>query len=115
MFQCQARSIACSEIADDSRAVQRFQDLFWNIENGAMAHVMFPWLPLPSRIRKFRGTVEVYMTLKKIIEVRKNTGRVEDDALQILLDNGDGVLEIVTVSTSLTSCFTVHNCSHSIS
>jgi hypothetical protein len=58
---------------------------------------MAPWLPLPARIRKFRATVELYMTLKRIITARKAEGRTEEDAMQMMLDRGDGPKEIVHV------------------
>ena len=89
----------CREIADDPEATQRFQKLYWTIERGGLASVMFPWLALPSRILKFRATVKLYLTLKDIIESRRKTGRTEDDAMQVLLDKGDGPYEIVHVST----------------
>lgn len=101
VFQLEIRAAACREIADSPAAVQRIQDLYWATERGAMASVMFAWLPLPARIRKLRATVELYLTLKRIVEARKNKVKVEDDAMQALLDRGDGVYEIVYVSVSL--------------
>lgn len=47
--------------------------------------------------------MQLYLTLKKVVEDRQVTGRVEDDAMQELLDRGDGMYRVVHVSISLSS------------
>jgi sterol 14-demethylase len=38
------------------------------------------------------------MILKKIVDDRTKTGRREEDALQFLMDQGDSLMDIITVS-----------------
>lgn len=39
------------------------------------------------------------MILKSIVDDRNKTGRREEDALQFLMDQGDKLIDIITVST----------------
>jgi hypothetical protein len=59
-----------------------------------------PWFPSRARKQKNDATAELYTILKTHIDDRKETGRAEMDAMQVLLDMGDGVNDIVQVGNS---------------
>ena len=101
VFQLTIRAGSCREIADDPAAVKRLTELYWLVERGSTAtSILLPWFPSRARKQKNDATVELYMILKKHIDDRKETGRTETDAMQVLLDMGDGVNDIVQVCFS---------------
>lgn len=59
--------------------------------------VLLPWLPSKARNLKNDATRELYEIVKGIVDERKKTGRKEVDTMQVLLDEGDGVNDIVQV------------------
>lgn len=101
VFQLTMRTVACVEIAGDQDMLKRFLKLFETIESTATPlSIMYPWMPLPSKVRRTYAGAQLYMILKKIIDKRKQEGRREDDALQYLLDQGDDLYKIITVGVS---------------
>ena len=56
-----------------------------------------PWLPSKARKLKLDSTMDLYLLVKDIIDDRAKTGRREKDAMQVLIDEGDGVNDIVQV------------------
>ena len=98
VFQLTMRTVACVEIADDDDMLKRVLQLFETIESTATPlSIMYPWMPLPSKVRRTYAGAQLYMILKKIIDKRKQEGRREDDTLQYLLDQGDDLYKIITV------------------
>ena len=61
------------------------------------ASVLFPWFPSAARKRKNAATNDLYLLLKKHLDARQEEGRREEDAVQVLIDEGDGVNDIVQV------------------
>lgn len=98
VFQLTVRAGSCREIADDPVVVERVAQLYRDIERGSTAAtVLLPWLPSLARKRKANATKEIYGILKSIVDERERTGRTEVDALQVLIDEGDGDNDIVMV------------------
>lgn len=99
VFQLTIRAASCREIADDPAKVRRVAELYWDSEKASTpTSVLLPWIPSPARKRKVRATKELYTLLKSVVDDRKNNGKVEDDPMQALIDEGDGSNDIVQVS-----------------
>lgn len=99
IFQVTMRTVACVEIANDSALLERVLQLYETIEGTATAlSISYHWLPLPSKIRRTYNGAQLYMIFKNIIDARAKEGRREDDTLQYLIDQGDDVTRIITVS-----------------
>lgn len=98
VFHLTIRAGSCREIADSPAAVKRVIELFWLVQRGSTAMtVLLPWLPSRARKLKIDATKELYNIVKGHVEDRQKTGRRETDAMQVLLDEGDGVNDIVDV------------------
>ncbi|KAH8102335.1 cytochrome P450 [Phellopilus nigrolimitatus] len=96
VFQLTIRAASCREIADDPAAVKRVMQLYWDMENGvSAASRLLGWFPSTVRKRKQQATADLYLLLKGAIDKRKEEGRREDDSVQVLLDEGDGVNDII--------------------
>ena len=101
VFQLTMRTVACVEIASDHEMLRKILDLFETIESTATPlSIMYSWLPWPSKFRRTYAGGRLYMIFKNIIDKRAQEGRREDDTLQYLIDQGDSVTKIITVSGS---------------
>jgi sterol 14-demethylase len=69
-------------------------------ESTSALGVMYPWLPLLSTAKRNYAGARLYMVFNNLITDRKKHNRTEDDAMQYLLDQGDNVVDIITVSGS---------------
>ena len=99
VFQLTMRTVGCNEIANDPPILWKALRLFETIEQSAtMAAVIFPWLPSPAKIRRTIAGSQLYMIVGRIVNQRKKTGKREDDALQFMIDQGDDLTRIITVS-----------------
>ena len=96
-FQLTFRMLGCNEIANDAALQKTMLSLYELIENSATpATVLTPWwFPTLARLRRSWGGFRMYMIIKRIADTRRRTGRREDDTLQMLIDDGDGIEKIV--------------------
>lgn len=98
VFQLTMRTVACHEIAADETMRKKVLQLFEAIEQTATPlSIMYTWMPVPARFRRFYAGAKLYMIFKNIIDARAKTGRREDDALQFLIDQGDDITKVITV------------------
>ena len=59
--------------------------------------MLLPWIPSKARNLRDSSTRELYEIVKTIVDDRKQTGKRGEDAMQVLLDEGDGLNDIVQV------------------
>lgn len=98
VFQLTMRTVACHEIAGDEALREKVLHLFEEIEDTATPmSIMYNWMPVPAKFRRFYAGARLYMIFKNIIDTRAKTGTREDDALQFLIDQGDDITKIITV------------------
>lgn len=99
VFQLTMRTVACNEIAGDRAALDKTLQLFETIEATATPFsIMYNWLPVPARFKRTYAGAQLYMMLKQVMDARQKEGRNEGDALQFLMDQGDDLTKIITVS-----------------
>lgn len=101
VFQLTMRTVGCVEVADNPDMVKAAMRYNRTLELSAtpMA-IMFPWIPSPGVIRKYYAGARMYMIFDKVAKARRAEGRREDDAMQVLLDQGDSVKDILGVRRS---------------
>ena len=91
--------MSCTEISDDPVLVARLKKLYDILDVGTTpTTVLVPWLPTPAMIKKIWATKEIYEIVIKAIKNRENSGILQGDTLQMLLDTGDEKLIIVGVN-----------------
>ena len=99
VFRLTMRTVACVEIADDGGLLARTHALFECLDKTATPlSIMYPWMPTPAKLRRYYYGAQLYVILKNIVDDRKRFNRMEDDALQFLLNQGDSLTMIITVS-----------------
>ncbi|KAH8101141.1 cytochrome P450 [Cristinia sonorae] len=95
-FQTSVRCLSATEIADDDDAVARLKQLYDTLDTATTpASVLFPWFPSPSMISKLVATVKIYKIVNGVVQKRTQSGVVEDDTLQILVDNADDKMVMI--------------------
>lgn len=104
VFQTTVRCLTASEIADDPILVGRLKKLYDEVDSGTTpASVLFPYFPSFSMMKKLRATKAIYDIIVAAVNVRRQSGRIQNDSLQMLLDAGDDPTMIVGVSRSTPS------------
>ena len=97
VFQLTMRTVACNEIADDPVMLAKCLKLYENIERtSSPTSIMFPWMPLPARVKRTYNGAQLYMIFKRVVDARNKDGRRGEDALQYLMDQGDNLTDIIT-------------------
>ncbi|KAI0066837.1 cytochrome P450 [Artomyces pyxidatus] len=90
VFQTSVRCLTCVEIANDPEAVATLKRQYDDVDRGTTPiTVLFPWFPGPAMLKKLRATKKIYDMVVAIVRVRKESGTVHNDSLQMLLDAGD--------------------------
>lgn len=111
------RAVGATEIAENRQLLDETRRLFEQIESTTTpSQVMFPWLPSPTLMKRYIAGGKMYMIFQKIVVSRQKSEKRIDDPLQFLLDQGDDMTKIISVSnisleevhTNVTSSWLVH-------
>ncbi|KAK5111431.1 hypothetical protein LTR62_004883 [Meristemomyces frigidus] len=98
VFQFTMRTVACGEIADDPALLSRTLKLFEDVESAVSPlAVMYPWLPLWSKVKRTIAGGQLYVIFKRAVDSRKKSGVRCEDAIQYLLDTGANTTVILKV------------------
>lgn len=96
VFQFTMRTVACNEVADDRKLLDRCLKLYEEVENASTPlSIMYPWIPLLSKAKRTYAGAQLYMIFKAVVDERNKTGRRDDDCLQYLMDHGDSITDIM--------------------
>lgn len=99
VFQLTMRTVGITEIAESQDLLSRSLGLVYEIgENNSRARIIVSWLPTIKYIKRMIAAGRLYMIINGLIRDRKRTGRREDDALQLLLDENESGTKIVEAS-----------------
>ena len=100
VFQLTIRTFASNEIAGSPDLQDKVLKIFEKLESTATPmSIMYNWMPVPAKFQRTYAGAQLYMMFKQLFEERKKQGRREEDAMQFLMDQGDDVFKIVTVSS----------------
>ena len=99
VYQLTMRIAACDEIASNQALLDKTLKLFETIGDTATPlSIMYNWMPVPAKFRRLYAGVQLYTIIKSVADARRKEERSEDDALQFLIDHGDDIFKITTVS-----------------
>lgn len=104
VFRLTMSTVGCNEVANDPELVKENMRLNRTMElMGTPMAIMFPWFPSPGVIRNFYAGTKLCMIFDKVAKARRAGGRKEQDAMQVLLDQGDSVKDILGVLWSMST------------
>lgn len=98
------RTVGCNELANNTALRLKYINLFKDLENSVSPmSVMYSWLPVPGKIKRYYAGFRMYLLFKKIVDNRKAEGITEDDALQYLIDQGASMEQVIHVGSIFSS------------
>lgn len=104
VYQLTMRTVGATEIADSPQLLARTLGLFEEVErNTSTTRIIFPWLPTLGHIRQTIAGGKLYVIFDKIAKERRKTGKTHEDAFQFLMDTGEDIVRILTVSLDMSS------------
>lgn len=99
VYQLTMRTVGATEIAESPQLMARTLSLFEEVErNTSSTRIIFPWLPTLGYIRQTIAGGKLYVIFDKIAKERRSTGKTHEDAFQFLMDTGEDIVRILTVS-----------------
>ncbi|CAM1505994.1 Fc.00g116310.m01.CDS01 [Cosmosporella sp. VM-42] len=77
------------------------------LEESSLLDLWFPMLPTPSKLKKLWGYTSLHWSLQSILNSRRRTGRVENDAMQMMMDSGvsDPLISLGIIGAILAGVF----------
>lgn len=99
IYQFTMRAMGAQEIANDPTLLEETLHIFEQFEGRTSpARIFFPWLPTPNHLLRLWNGIKLYRVFDKIVADRKKSGKRGNDSLQILIDDGRNIRDIVSVS-----------------
>ncbi|KAI0006915.1 cytochrome P450 [Xylariaceae sp. FL0662B] len=110
MFKLIMRVVGVSEWLENEKLLNRNLSAFCKFEeNCSRVRIVFPWLITLTHVKKlFYGAI-LYMSITKVVNQRKKTGKRQEDTIQFLLDNNKDVIRFLF--SILSSGITTEGCS----
>lgn len=97
MYQMTHRTLGCNEIANSPGLLASTLQVYRNIDTASAAEIMFPWLPVPSKLKKMWSGYKMFSVLSSIAKERRS-GKIDTDAMQVLIDSGNSDTFVTVVS-----------------
>ncbi|KAI5458580.1 cytochrome P450 6A1 [Mariannaea sp. PMI_226] len=95
-FQLTIRSVGCGDIADDLELMGKMMHWYHLVDSlTSPTAVMYPWIPTWGMFKRTVAGMRLFGIVKKIGDERLRTGKRGDDAMQIMMDQGDDMGHIV--------------------
>lgn len=105
IFQLTMRTVGATEIAESPGIFSHAFSLVREIgENSSTARIIIPWLPTWRYTKRMIASLRFYMLINGFARERMATGRRENDALQLLLDDGESGRKVVEVIHTMSHC-----------
>lgn len=87
-YQLMHRLVGSHDIANNSHLLDATRSVYGTLEESSLFEVWFPMLPTPSKLKRFWGYTTLYRAMQTIVADRLQAGRTEDDAMQMMMDQG---------------------------
>ncbi|KAK5657428.1 hypothetical protein OQA88_3000 [Cercophora sp. LCS_1] len=104
VYNLTMRTVGAAEIYRSPELMEKTLGWFEKLQNASAVQIIFPWMPTFADLSRVYAGARVFYLLKSLMEDRKKAGRREQDALQHLIDTGNGDIKKV-ISLVLGSLF----------
>lgn len=98
IYQMTHRLLGAHEVANSPKLLAETLAVYERMSDSSALQTMFPMMPTLGKLRKLWGGAKLHFLFRRIMRERKRCGRRENDAMQIMMDNGDSDSRITTVS-----------------
>ncbi|GAB0141387.1 hypothetical protein EsHS_00001984 [Epichloe bromicola] len=90
VYKLTLRTLGSKDVAENSKLLDETLEIFTTLDGSSALEVMFPKIPFPSKLNKMWAGTKLHWIFSKIMQDRRTSGRVEHDAMQALMDAGEG-------------------------
>jgi hypothetical protein len=93
------RTLGFHEIVEDRALLDRSLHYIEQMDSAVdPLSLTYIKLPTPMRIKQMYYSIRIFLMYRGIIEKRRKTGTRREDAVQVMMDQGDTTYDMVTVS-----------------
>ncbi|KAF8878712.1 cytochrome P450, partial [Infundibulicybe gibba] len=116
VFQMTIRLATCRELSEDTDAITRLAQHYWDIEKSATpVALLLPWFPGPAKRSNKRATQELYTLISNFVDMRRKSPEPTMDAFDLLISEGEsnevivgfvmGVIFAGVINTGMIVCW----------
>lgn len=102
IYQLTHRTLGCHDIADDPKLLAKTLPFAQALSKSTTMEVLFPWLPVPNRLRKLWASGRLAWILVGLAKKRRRSGKQGDDIMQTLINHDHENIRIAAASNSPT-------------
>jgi len=93
-----ARMATCHELTKNEVDLKKVAELFMICQTSATpVSLLLPWFPSPARKTAKQATNELYNILRGYVETRRRAPKLQNDAIDIFIAEGETTQDIVGV------------------
>ena len=102
IYRLTHRMTGTHDIANDLDLVIKTREVYKPLEESSLFDIWFPLLPTPSKLRRLWGYSRLHWMIQGFVAERRRTGRVEQDAMQLMMEQkiSDPIITLVRVDPS---------------
>jgi len=90
VWQLTMRTVGPHDVVEDRALLETTLKYMEMIDESTdILGLCYLWLPTPARIRQYYAGLRLYLIYNSIMSKRKKTGERREDALQVMIDQGD--------------------------
>lgn len=102
IYRLTHRMTGTHDIANSLDLVVKTREVYKPLEESSLFDIWFPLLPTPSKLRRLWGYSRLHWLIRGFVSERRKTGRVEQDAMQLMMEQkiSDPIIALVRFYTS---------------
>lgn len=102
IYRLTHRMTGTHDIANSMDLVLKTREVYKPLEESSLFDIWFPLLPTPSKLRRLWGYSRLHWLIQGFVSDRRKSGRVEQDAMQLMMEQkiSDSVIALVRIYPS---------------
>lgn len=102
IYRLTHRMTGTHDIANSLDLVVKTREVYKPLEESSLFDIWFPLLPTPSKLRRLWGYSRLHWLIQGFVSERRQSGRVEQDAMQLMMEQkiSDPIIALVCLVSS---------------
>lgn len=111
IYRLTHRMTGTHDIANSLDLVIKTREVYKPLEESSLFDIWFPLLPTPSKLRRLWGYSRLHWLIQGFVSERRKSGRVEQDAMQLMMEQriSDPIIALVRLNLSCTGKLATSN------
>jgi hypothetical protein len=100
IYRLTHRMTGTHDIANSLDLVVKTREVYKPLEESSIFDIWFPLLPTLSKLRRLWGYSRLHWLIQGFVSERRKSGRVEQDAMQLMMEHkiSDSIIALVIMS-----------------